>query len=98
MSEQNIGGAPFVRVDVPEVDGELAFTKLFGASAIYAITPTDEATARAVAARLKARPIEPWVMPEPVVHLIGPSAEDPDYEPLDEDMENDDFNDDPPPF
>ena len=102
VTEQTIGGAALVRVDVPEIRDQLSsvtpgFTKLFGASAIYAMTPTDEATARAVAARLKTRPIEPWVLPPPEVMVIEPPSEDPDYE-LDEDVEDDDLNDDPPPF
>src|SRR3972149_2524420 len=46
VSEQVIGGASFIRLDVPEVDGQAAFTKLLGAGAIYSITPTDEDVAR----------------------------------------------------
>lgn len=40
VSSQVIGTASFVRVDVPEINGTSAFTKLFGEKAIYAITPT----------------------------------------------------------
>jgi len=104
VTEQTIAGAGFVRVDVPHISDpdspaqcQFGFTKLFGAGAIYAITPTDEATVRAVATRLKTRPIEPWVLPPPEVMVIEPPSEDPDYE-LDEDVEDDDLNDDPPPF
>lgn len=44
VSEQVIGGQGFVRVDVPAVNGSQAFTKFYGAGAIYAISPCDEAT------------------------------------------------------
>jgi len=64
VSEQTIGGAAFVRVDVPEVDAEHpAFTKFFGGSAIYAITPTGEAEARAACERLRVSPVLPYVLP-----------------------------------
>lgn len=62
VSEQQIGGASFVRVDVPEVLGQNAFTKLFGSGAIYSITITDEETARAAAAYWKPLPMETWTI------------------------------------
>lgn len=60
VTEQTIGGCSFVRVDVPAVGKEQAFTKLFGQGAIYAITFTDEQAATLVADALRARPITPW--------------------------------------
>ena len=75
VSEQSIGGATFVRVDVPEVQREAErvdqktfkretymetiapFTKFFGQGAIYAITPTTQEIATAIAARLVVRPV-----------------------------------------
>ena len=42
ISEANVAGTTMLRVDVPEVDGQAAFTRLYGGSAIYSITPTDE--------------------------------------------------------
>lgn len=51
IGEEVIAGHSFVRVDVPAVGSEQAFTKLFGPGSIYAITPTTEqvATLRAAA-------------------------------------------------
>lgn len=66
VSEQALGGTSFVRVDVPEVDGEQGSTKLYGAAAIYSITPIDEATMLRAVKSLRTRPLEPWslVLPE----------------------------------
>jgi hypothetical protein len=64
-SEQSIGGASFIRLDVPGIEGSEGFTKFFNGSAIYAMTPTDEATAREAATRLVVRPVSPWVVPVP---------------------------------
>lgn len=64
LSEQSIGGTAFLRVDVPELDGTQAFTKFFGGGAIYAITPTDEATARIAVASIQARPVNVWMVPD----------------------------------
>jgi hypothetical protein len=60
VSEQTIGGCAFVRVDVPAVDGDQAFTKLFGNGAIYALTITDEAAATLAAKAIRAQPINTW--------------------------------------
>lgn len=77
VSEQVIAGHGFVRVDVPEVerDGEKveAFTKMFGPSSIYGITPVSETVARALAASLHERPVQTWDLPR----LVAPR---PDYQ------------------
>jgi len=76
VSEQSIGGAAFIRVDVPEVGDAAGFTKYFNGSAIYAMTPTDQATATEAAARMAVRPVTPWVVPDTRRQLPGPTLED----------------------
>lgn len=66
VTEQTIGGASFIRVDVPEVDGRPAFTKLLGASSIYAITPVSEEVARLRARSLGRAPLSVYDLPEDV--------------------------------
>jgi hypothetical protein len=70
VSEQVIGGCSFVRVDVPETENETekapAFTKLYGNGAIYAITITDEKSARMAARTCVQEPMDVWT----VNHLI----------------------------
>ena len=65
VSEQLVGGSPMVRVDVPAVDGKPAFTKCYGPKAIYAVTPTDEATAKMAAQAFRTRPVDEWTLPTP---------------------------------
>lgn len=61
IAEHQIGGCSFVRVDVPEIDGQPAFTKLFGNAAIYSITPVSEQIARLVAKQFQSRPLTVYV-------------------------------------
>ena len=62
VTEVQLGGASFVRVDVPE-DGKKKgwkLTKLYNPSAIYAITPVTEETARMVAKSVVGEPVTRW--------------------------------------
>jgi len=60
VSEHAIGGASFVRIDVPGIDGRQGYTKLYGQGAIYGITFVDEETGRAAAKHTAPRPIDAW--------------------------------------
>lgn len=60
VSEETIGGSSFVRLDVPEIGEQKAFTKFFGNNAIYSLTIVEEQAARLKAASLKKQPIETW--------------------------------------
>ena len=64
VSSQAVGGASFVRIDVPEVNGRPAFSKLFGCGSIYCITPVAEDVARAMASQLEQQPLKKWDIPE----------------------------------
>jgi hypothetical protein len=59
-TEQNIAGTNMLRVDVPETETQIAFTKFYGSAAIYAINPIDEQTARYYATQLQIKPITSW--------------------------------------
>lgn len=65
VSEQTIGGEGFIRVDVPAVNGQAAFTRLYGGKAIYSITPVSEDIARRAAASMQARPVTVYLLPTP---------------------------------
>lgn len=72
VTEQEIAGTSFLRVDVPG-KGDEGFTKLYGPSAIYCMTPVSEEVALAVVERLRVEPIGCWTpqvrreLPSPVV-------------------------------
>lgn len=64
VTEQAIGGNSFVRVDVPERKGYPAFTKLFGSSAIFSITPVSEDLARKAAKYCDSEPVSVYIPPD----------------------------------
>jgi hypothetical protein len=65
VSEQEIAGAAFVRVDTPQTENHMAHTKFYNPSAVYSITPTDEATATLAAKQIDSPPVNPWIVPQP---------------------------------
>ena len=85
ISEAEIGGVVLLQIDVPEVDGMQAFTKFYGMSAIYAITPTNEETVREAVKAFRQRPIETWILPDRVV--------EPEQERFNDEFGYDDDND-----
>lgn len=60
IREVTIAGAGFLRIDVPAIDTEQPFSRIFGSTAIYSIDLVTEATARAVAAGLRVSPVSRW--------------------------------------
>lgn len=60
VTEAEIGGCKFIRVDVPGTDERQPLTKYLGPSSIYAITPLSEETARETARRIHPEPISAW--------------------------------------
>lgn len=62
ISEQTIGGETFIRVDVPNGDDSY-HTRLFGKGAIYGMSLTDEAIARATAKASSPRPVSAYDLP-----------------------------------
>lgn len=84
-SEQVVGGAAMLRVDVPNTEDRPGFTKFFSPSAIYGITPTSEAHATEAAARLRVRPVSLYILPEAARPLLS--------DPQDNDFDEDDYSD-----
>lgn len=62
LCEQQIGGATFLRLDVPG-DDEMVATQFYAPSAVYCITPTSQGTVRRVARLAQVAPVQPWELP-----------------------------------
>lgn len=67
LSEQTVGTGVLLRVDVPDLtkNGKMVrkgFTRYFGLSSIYSITPVDEATVRALLPNIDGTPGEARVL------------------------------------
>jgi hypothetical protein len=67
LSQQTFGTGVLFRVDVPDLlkDGTVkrkGFTRYFGLSAIYSITPVDESTVRAILPNIDGTPGEARVL------------------------------------
>jgi hypothetical protein len=60
VTEQTIGSASFVRIDVPETSTQPKFTRLVNPSAIYAINPVTEEVMLQMVEGISSKPIESW--------------------------------------
>ena len=68
VTEVQLGGASFVRVDVPgeTKKSPAKLTKFYNPSAIYSITPVTEETARMIAKSVSGEPVTRWDVQEMV--------------------------------
>ncbi len=59
LTERDIAGTSFLRLDIPGADEDTTplATQYYSPSSVYAITPTSEATARAVADGIRHAPV-----------------------------------------
>jgi DNA polymerase-3 subunit epsilon len=71
VTEQAIGGATFIRVDVPKTTKREGFTRFYGAGAIYSITPVDEKVAAAMAESLEVEPVSEWTLRQAMQKLLA---------------------------
>ena len=75
VTDQSVGGETFIRVDVPDIDGRPAYSRLFGKGAIYSITPTSDEIVRGYLHRNRTEPIQPYMLAMPV-HTPSPDWEE----------------------
>lgn len=68
LSEQQVAGATFLRLDIPPGPGRTQVSQLYRPEAVYCITPTTEAIARAIANRVGYQPVSRFeLQPVPVI-------------------------------
>ena len=89
VTEQVIGGCPFIRVDVPENDNRPAFTRFYGQAAIYAMTPVSEEVALLALRRFEPEPVNVYIPELRQLAASGRTAED-DPDDYDHDPAEDD--------
>lgn len=70
VSEQEIAGQAFIRIDVPAIEGAEAWTKYFGPSSVYGITPVTKEVAELRAEALGKLPMTAWDLPMEVREKI----------------------------
>ena len=89
VSETTIAGAPLLRVDVPATDVHPEFTRFYGASSIYCLTPVSEEVATLAAKRMTVNPINVY-MPEiqPLKQLAARQADTQDDDEEDDTYRN----------
>src|SRR4051812_3026644 len=86
LSKATIAGAAFVRIDVPHPNdsSQVSATQFYSPSAVYAITPTTEEIACAIAIRAP-QPVTRWELPAlPQRHSATTDQEEAVTEILDE--------------
>jgi len=72
VTEVEVAGTAMLRVDVPAQLGVEA-TQFYSAAALYCLTPTTEAMARAAAASARVEPVHRWELPREA--LLGDDDE-----------------------
>ncbi len=60
VTEQVVGDASFIRIDVPETKVQPKFTRLLNPKAIYAINPVTKKVMLEMAQQMEVTPIESW--------------------------------------
>ena len=76
VTEQVIGGCSFIRIDVPEIDLQPAFTRFYGQGAIYAVTPVSEEAARIALKQFRPEPVNVYVPELRFLRAGSPPEED----------------------
>lgn len=64
VTEEALGGTNFIRIDVPAMDGKPAFTRFYGAAAIYCISPVTEEIAKELLKTCRNEPIARYELPQ----------------------------------
>lgn len=61
VTEQEIAGRAFLRIEIPQADGSEA-TEFYNPASLYGLTPCDEALARVVAREIDRKPVSAYAL------------------------------------
>ncbi|HRA65156.1 MAG TPA: hypothetical protein PL187_03990 [Caldilinea sp.] len=92
--EETHFGTALLRVDVPAQGDEAAYTKFFGGSAIYCITPITEDMAKRMLVNVRPDPVPMWEL-RPQVEMLPAHDYGDAFRPGDSDDEEDPSDFDP---
>lgn len=71
VTEQTIGSASFIRIDVPETEQQPKFTRIVNPSAVYAINPVTKDVMLHMADQISEKPIDSWDIREMQKKLLA---------------------------
>lgn len=92
VREVSIGGASFIRIDVPGVGFvEWSATQFYNPAAVYCMTPVSEELARQVAMRDQPEPVTYWELSPPEQPKERPPVEKIDFDEGDCDPDDGEF-------
>lgn len=91
VREVQLAGAGFLRLDVPATDGHAEQTQYIAPGSVYALHPTTETVAMAVAARCRPEPVHRWELPAAPAPAPEYDLGDPEFDAEDDDDEDDDY-------
>lgn len=63
VTTTTLAGSPFIRVDVPAVAEQKAYTRFFNPSAVYSINPVTEEIATGMVADCRSEPVQRYQLP-----------------------------------
>ena len=76
ITEKTIAGQGFIQVNVPDLNDQKGFTRLYGPSAIYQIIPTTEEVVKAYLGKNYREPIQVWQLALPERSMVEMDEED----------------------
>jgi hypothetical protein len=77
VTEATLAGGALLRVDVPEIAGQQAFTRFYSPGAIYSINPISENVARGLMERYRNEPVSRFELPQIAEKVEEPPAYSP---------------------
>lgn len=77
VSEATLAGGAFLRVDVPAVAENKAYTRFYGPGAVYSISPISEEIALQMVSRCRNEPVSRFELPQ-IAEKVQETVEDGD--------------------